>query len=140
MRKIEIYTLDYCPYCQKAKFFFDEHDIKYTEIRCEDKEDETKSIEPTIDLPALIAESIDKALGDDFADKVAEKMYGNVDKSRSTKGSKFEQYKKSLPTEEEPEEVTTEKSSYSSKEAAEFLLRKQKAANPIMAAVSKNLE
>ena len=105
----------------------------------EDKEDETKSIEPTIDLPALIAESIDKALGDDFADKVAEKMYGNVDKSRSTKGSKFEQYKKSLPTEEEPEEHT-EKSSYSSKEAAEFLLRKQKAANPIMAAVTKNLK
>ena len=66
-------------------------------------------------------------------------MYGNVDKSRSTKGSKFEQYKKSLPTEEEPEEHT-EKSSYSSKEAAEFLLRKQKAANPIMAAVSKNLK
>ena len=105
----------------------------------EDKEDETKSIEPTIDLPALIAESIDKALGEDFADKVAAKMLGNVDKSRSTKGSKFEQYKKSLESKEEPEEHT-EKSSYSSQEAAEFLLRKQKAANPIMAAVSKNLE
>ena len=105
----------------------------------EDKEDETKSIEPTIDLPALIAESIDKALGEDFADKVAAKMLGNVDKSRSTKGYKFEQYKKSLESKEEPEEHT-EKSSYSSQEAAEFLLRKQKAANPIMAAVSKNLE
>ena len=106
----------------------------------EDKEDETKSIEPTIDLPALIAESIDKALGEDFADKVAEKMYGNIDKSRSTKGSKFEQYKKSLESKEEPEEVPTEKSSYSSQEAAEFLIKKQQAANPIMAAAFKNLE
>ena len=105
----------------------------------EDKEDETKSI-ATIDLPALIAESIDKALGEDFADKVAEKMYGNVDKSRSTKGSKFEQYKKSLESKEEPEEVPTEKSSYSSQEAAEFLIKKQQAANPIMAAAFKNLE
>ena len=119
----------------KAQEEDEEEDEASTE---EDKEDETKSI-ATIDLPALIAESIDKALGEDFADKVAAKMYGNVDKSRSTKGSKFEQYKKSLETKEEPEEHT-EKSSYSSQEAAEFLLRKQKAANPIMAAVSKNLE
>ena len=119
----------------KAQEEDEEEDEASTE---EDKEDETKSI-ATIDLPALIAESIDKALGEDFADKVAAKMYGNVDKSRSTKGSKFEQNKKSLETKEEPEEHT-EKSSYSSQEAAEFLLRKQKAANPIMAAVSKNLE
>lgn len=42
MRKIEIYTLDYCPYCQKAKFFFDEHNVEYTEIPCEDREDEAR--------------------------------------------------------------------------------------------------
>ena len=104
----------------------------------EDKEDETKSLSPEM-ITEVINKGIADALGDDFADKVASKMFGDLDKSRSTKGSKFEQYKKSLPTEEEPEEHT-EKSSYSSKEAAEFLLRKQKAANPIMAAVSKNLE
>ena len=104
----------------------------------EDKEDETKSLSPEM-ITEVINKGIADALGDDFADKVASKMFGDLDKSRSTKGSKFEQYKKSLPTEEEPEEHT-EKSSYSSKEAAEFLLRKQKAANPIMAAALKNLD
>ena len=38
-KKVEIYTLDYCPYCQKAKIFFQEHNIPYNEIRCEDDED-----------------------------------------------------------------------------------------------------
>ncbi len=34
-----IYTLDYCPFCQKAKMFLDEHDVRYEEIRCEDDEE-----------------------------------------------------------------------------------------------------
>ena len=105
----------------------------------EDKEDETKSLSPEM-ITEVINKGIADALGDDFADKVASKMFGDLDKSRSTKGSKFEQYKKSLENKEEPEEVATEKSCYSSKEAAEFLLRKQKSANPLMAAVTKNLE
>lgn len=105
----------------------------------EDKEDETKSLSPEM-ITEVINKGIADALGDDFADKVASKMFGDLDKSRSTKGSKFDEYQKSLKTNEEPEEVATEKSSYSSKEAAEFLLRKQKAANPIMAAALKNLD
>ena len=104
----------------------------------EDKEDETKSLSPEM-ITEVINKGIADALGDDFADKVASKMFGDLDKSRSTKGSKFDEYQKSLPT-KEPEEVATEKSCYSSKEAAEFLLRKQKSANPLMAAVTKNLE
>ena len=104
----------------------------------EDKEDETKSLSPEM-ITEVINKGIADALGDDFADKVASKMFGDLDKSRSNKGSKFDEYQKSLPT-KEPEEVATEKSCYSSKEAAEFLLRKQKSANPLMAAVTKNLE
>lgn len=42
MRKVEIYTLDYCPYCQKAKFFLDEHNVEYKEIPCEDREEEAR--------------------------------------------------------------------------------------------------
>ena len=42
MKTIEIYTLDYCPYCQKAKFFFDEHNVKFREISCDDNEDEMR--------------------------------------------------------------------------------------------------
>ena len=44
MKTIEIYTLDYCPYCQKAKFFFDEHHIEFKEISCDDKEDEMRKM------------------------------------------------------------------------------------------------
>ncbi len=54
MQKIEIYTLGYCPFCQKAKMFFDEKNIKYTEIHCDDDE-ETKRKELTekFKLPSL---------------------------------------------------------------------------------------
>ena len=38
-KNVEIYTLDYCPYCQKAKIFFSEHNIDFNEIPCEDDED-----------------------------------------------------------------------------------------------------
>lgn len=38
-KNVEIYTLDYCPYCQKAKIFFSEHNVPYNEIQCEDDED-----------------------------------------------------------------------------------------------------
>jgi len=38
-KEITIYTLDYCPYCMKAKIFFEEHKLPYKEISCEDDED-----------------------------------------------------------------------------------------------------
>lgn len=41
-KQIEIYTLDYCPYCMKAKIFFQEHGLVYSEISCEDNEDEIR--------------------------------------------------------------------------------------------------
>ncbi len=43
-KKAEIYTLDYCPYCQKAKIFLNEHHVPYDEIQCEDDE-ENKRVE-----------------------------------------------------------------------------------------------
>ena len=105
----------------------------------EDKEDEDTSKSITPDMIAdLISKGIDNALGDDFAEKVASKMYGNLDQNRNTEGSKFKQYQESLS--EEPVEEPVEKSTYSTKETAEILLAKQKAANPLMAAVMKNLQ
>lgn len=44
MKTIEIYTLDYCPYCQKAKFFFNERSIPFTEIPSDDTEEETREM------------------------------------------------------------------------------------------------
>lgn len=42
MKNVEIYTLDYCPFCQKAKFFLDELNVKYIEIPCDDNEDKMR--------------------------------------------------------------------------------------------------
>ena len=103
----------------------------------DEEEDKTKSNEPTVNVVQLIAESIDKALGDDFADKVAAKMFDNLDQNRTSTGSKFKQYQESLK--EEPVEEPVAKSTYSTKETAEILMKKQQAANPILSAAMKNL-
>jgi len=116
----------------------------------DEEEDKTKSNDPTIDISVtndldiadIIGKSIENALGDDFADKVAAKMFGDLDKTRTTKGSKYKQFQESMKSQEEDgdDEDKVEKTTYSTKETAEILLRKQKAANPIMAAALKNLE
>ena len=36
MKNVEIYTLAYCPYCQKAKYLLKEHNVEYKEIQCDD--------------------------------------------------------------------------------------------------------
>lgn len=41
-KNVEIYTLDYCPFCQKAKIFLNEHKVNFKEIQCEDNEDEMR--------------------------------------------------------------------------------------------------
>ena len=46
MKQIEIYTLEYCPYCQKAKYFLKDKGVEFTEISCDDDE-ETKREELT---------------------------------------------------------------------------------------------
>ena len=87
-------------------------------------------------------EDIAFALGDDFVEKVASKMFGNFDKQRTTEGSKYEQYMKTIEAQkkEESAEPPVEKNTFSTRETAEILMRKQQTANPIMAAVMKQLE
>ena len=106
----------------------------------EEDDEKEKSITPDM-IKDIVKEGIDDALGDDFVDKVAAKMFGDLDQNRSTKGSKYEQFQKGL--EEQPEETTVEpveKSTYSTKETAQILLAKQQNGNPIVAAAMKNLE
>lgn len=104
-------------------------------------EDETKSFNPE-DISKAINEGIANALGDDFVEKVASKMFGNFDKQRNTEGSKYEQYMKTIEAQkkEESAEPPVEKNTFSTRETAEILMRKQQTANPIMAAVMKQLE
>ena len=103
-----------------------------------EEEEETKSLTPE-DIASLVKTSVKEALGDDFASKVAGEMFGDLGKSRSSEGSKFKQYQKELEG-TEPIDESVEKTGYSSEEAAKILLAKQKRANPITAAVMKNLE
>ena len=42
MKNVEIYTLDYCPFCMKAKLFLENHKVNFTEIPCDDNEDEMR--------------------------------------------------------------------------------------------------
>ena len=53
-KNVEIYTLDYCPYCMKAKIFLDEHNVEYKEISCEDDEENfRKKLTEKYSLPNL---------------------------------------------------------------------------------------
>ena len=40
--KVKIYTLAYCPYCQKAKYLFKEHNVEFEEIQCDDNEEKMR--------------------------------------------------------------------------------------------------
>ena len=42
MKNVEIYTLAYCPYRQKAKYLLKEHDVEYKEIQCDDDEEQKR--------------------------------------------------------------------------------------------------
>lgn len=108
------------------------------DVEEDEEEKETKSIAPE-DIATMIKDGIAQALGDDFAAKVAGEMFGDLEKSRSTTGSKFKQFQEKVG-EEPVENDSVEKTGYSSEEAAKILLAKQKRANPITAAVMKNLE
>ena len=106
----------------------------------EEQDEKEKSFDPTM-IATAIEKGIANYFGDNFEEKIAAKMFGDLDKQRTSKSSKFEQYKKELG--EQKEETRTEesvnKNTYSSKEAAEMIIKKQKAADPIMAAAFKNL-
>lgn len=104
----------------------------------EEVKEESKSLTPE-DIADTINKAITNALGDDFAGTVAAKMFDNLDQSRGTSGSKYEEFVKSIPQKEEPQDETT-KSTYSTKETAKMLLNQRKTANPVLGAVMKNLE
>ena len=119
----------------------DEEEEKPEDEDENEEEDETKSFNPE-DISKAINEGIANALGDDFVEKVASKMFGNFDKQRTNEGSKYEQYMKTIEAskKEESAEPPVEKNTFSTRETAEILMRKQQTANPIMAAVMKQLE
>ena len=58
---VEIYTVDYCPFCKKAIAFLDEHKVNYKRIRIDDNEDtwrkklgEMYNIKGDVTVPQII--------------------------------------------------------------------------------------
>lgn len=107
------------------------------ETEDEEKEEETKSFDPSM-ISEEISKGIAAALGEGFVDQVASKMFGELDKQRTNNGSKFEEYQKSL--ESEPVDEPVVKTTYSTAETAKILMEKQASANPLQAAIMKNLK
>lgn len=119
----------------------EEEEEKPKEEDEEDKDDDANKTLTSEDIASLISKGISDALGDNFVDTVASKMWGNMDKERSTTGSKFDAFMKSQNTEESVEDNTqTSKSTYTVEETAKALYQRQGAANPIMAAAFKNMK
>lgn len=58
---VEIYTVDYCPFCKKAIAFLDEHKVNYKRTRIDDDEDtwrkklgEMYNIKGDVTVPQII--------------------------------------------------------------------------------------
>lgn len=133
----------------------DESSEEETKAETDDEEDEEENEEEETkatvteevksltkeDILGTIRDEVSKALGDNFADTIASKMWGNMDQNRSTNGSKFDAFIKSQTTEKSVEDNTqTSKSTYTLEETAKALFEKQRAANPIISAAFKNME
>ncbi len=58
---VEIYTVDYCPYCKAALKFFNEHNVKYRQTRIDDDENawfeklgKTFNIKGDVTVPQIV--------------------------------------------------------------------------------------
>ncbi len=63
MKKIEIYTVNYCPYCKKALAFLEEHNIPFKNIDITENEDEMREkigeyyhIEGKVTVPQIVVD------------------------------------------------------------------------------------
>ncbi len=63
MKKIQIYTVDYCPYCKKALAFLREHNVEFENIDITDNESEMReqlgkmyNIEGRVTVPQIIVD------------------------------------------------------------------------------------
>ena len=79
---VEIYTVDYCPYCKTALAFFDEHNIQYTRHRIDDNEAQMRKklgemydIKGDVTVPQIIIDG--KRIGG-YTDLIAAYDNGNT--------------------------------------------------------------
>ncbi len=76
MKNVEIYTLDYCPFCMKAKLFLENHKVNFTEIPCDDNEDEMRkkltkdyNLKSLATFPQIIIDGVNIGGYSDLIDK-----------------------------------------------------------------------
>ena len=58
---VEIYTLDYCPFCKRALAFLNDHNVKFTQYKIDGNEEEMRrklgqqfNIEGDVTVPQII--------------------------------------------------------------------------------------
>ena len=58
---VEIYTLDYCPFCKRALAFLNDHNVNFTQYKIDGNEDEMRkklgqqfNIEGEVTVPQII--------------------------------------------------------------------------------------
>ncbi len=68
MKNVEIYTVNYCPYCHKALSFFEEHNVQFKNIDITHNESEMReklgkqyNIQGRVTVPQIIVDG--KRLG-----------------------------------------------------------------------------
>lgn len=76
MKKVEIYTLDYCPFCMKAKAFLENLNVDYDEIACENDEDNMRqelterfNLKELATFPQIVIDGVNIGGYSDLVDK-----------------------------------------------------------------------
>lgn len=79
---VEIYTLDYCPFCKRALAFLNDKGVKFTQIKIDGNEDEMRKklgeeycIEGDVTVPQII---IDKKRIGGYTDLIAAHEAGKL--------------------------------------------------------------
>ena len=71
-KDVVIYTLDYCPYCMKAKIFLDEHNVEQEEMRKELTE--KYSLKSLATFPQIIVNGVNIGGYSDMVEKYNNKQ------------------------------------------------------------------
>ncbi len=79
---VEIYTLDYCPFCKRALAFLNDHNVNFTQIKIDGNEEEMRKklgeqfcIEGDVTVPQIIING--KRLGG-YTDLIAAHENGTI--------------------------------------------------------------
>lgn len=79
MAKVEVYTKDYCPYCDRAKDLLKRKGVEFSEIHLEDKPDEFMALKKRTGLMTVPQIFINDQLVGGFSELSALEREGKLD-------------------------------------------------------------